>query len=335
MLWWDSEPPQRQELQALAAHGLDPVSEAFLGIAEPDEVQVWTQLGADLWARCNAETEAPAGWLALREALRASEEALRSTPWTRGWSAARAFRSAMKWNEAEAPPDLEPAIGFSLDAARVEDRLRGSDDSLVAWGPGRRPVRARGVARRSEARERFLFARDLYPLLFEAEPARAHARYLSSGDAGTNPIANAFAAEVIAPVEAVREALGKQVWLDDDQLAALARRLRAPTGCVRHQIRNHRLARVDWNMKNALERRRRLAAVIAWFLALAGCGSGAGPADVAPDESDTAVERLSKVDLLWVIDDSTSMCEEQNALVRAAPSFFSRLILVLGEPGPG
>jgi len=78
-------------------------------------------------------------------------------------------------------------------------------------------------------------------------------------------------------------------------------------------------------MKNTSERPIRAAIVVAYFLALAACASGAGPADVAPDESDTATEGVSKVDLLWVIDDSTSMCEEQNALVRAAPAFFSRL----------
>ena len=87
-------------------------------------------------------------------------------------------------------------------------------------------------------------ARDLYFFAFGGPVEEPFARVVSRRVAGSSSIANAFAAELLAPIEAVKELVGTRRSMDTFELGEVAASLQAPTSCVRHQVENHRLASV-------------------------------------------------------------------------------------------
>ena len=138
---------------------------------------------------------------------------------------------------------MPDALGFTPVSALVSGR-RG--DSLVAWTGGHLLIRARPSGDQPRgSRERFLTLRDYFPPLFESTPEASHARFLVEGSTGSNPEANAFAAELLAPVIGLRRRLSGVVRVTEEDLVDLANELEAPYGGVRHQVYNHHLAEID------------------------------------------------------------------------------------------
>jgi hypothetical protein len=89
---------------------------------------------------------------------------------------------------------------------------------------------------------RFQRLRDHHGVFFGGQVGLNSVQIYSPFVAGSSSTANAFAAEGLAPVAAVRAELGPRSILTEDGVVELAERLRAPPQCVRHQIENHRLA---------------------------------------------------------------------------------------------
>ena len=58
-------------------------------------------------------------------------------------------------------------------------------------------------------------------------------------------VATAFAAELLAPVEAIRRAIGDAPVVSNDEIEEIADAVKAPPLCVLRQIQNHQLAAVD------------------------------------------------------------------------------------------
>lgn len=174
----------------------------------------------------------------LRKKLRAKAGSPPPTPWEEGWRQAHDLRELLDiphdrpWHPDR--PDWTPS-DLSLEAVRP-----CGDESVVAWFDGRRAQRAVGSERRG-----FSDVRDTWPVLFGRDGGSGSLA-LSSGLAGPTSIANAFAAELVAPRRAVSEAVGGRKWIDLDDIHEIATELGAPFGCVRHQVENHHLARVEY-----------------------------------------------------------------------------------------
>ena len=91
-------------------------------------------------------------------------------------------------------------------------------------------------------RRKFGNARDLYFLAFGARTDQDYASVVSPRVAGSTSVANAFATELLAPMEAVKSRLARSREVDLFTIAEIASDLDAPFTCVLHQVANHRLA---------------------------------------------------------------------------------------------
>jgi Zn-dependent peptidase ImmA (M78 family) len=68
---------------------------------------------------------------------------------------------------------------------------------------------------------------------------------VSSRIAGSGSVANAFAAEMLAPRDLVKEHLKGVREVDSFAISEIAARFGAPAKCVRHQIENYDLAAIS------------------------------------------------------------------------------------------
>jgi hypothetical protein len=155
-------------------------------------------------------------------------------PWVMGWKAAEALRRAL-----HLPSDH---LGFSPDAVGLvlEDGGRAplACDSVISWSSGRAPIRWLGKDRPSD--NGFARLRDIYAPLFDGPLSGLHVRTFSANFTGIRPIANAFAAELFAPIAAIRPLLPRNRRITSDDLTEIAERLGAPYKCVEHQVENRR-----------------------------------------------------------------------------------------------
>jgi hypothetical protein len=156
--------------------------------------------------------------------------------WALGWQRAALLRDAL------AVADVEPARlcdALTRHDPALDDRASGR--VRVAWVAGGGPARGVPPATTEPAR-RFTAACALYPALFLGQPARPSAIVLQRDvQAGVHSEARAFATELVAPLERVRSLVGGAIE-DGAALARAARALRAPLGCVYHQVRNRLVA---------------------------------------------------------------------------------------------
>jgi len=235
--WWTLDETRRVELARIAAQVTNPVARAGVELADLEGLLAWCRQADEIWSQCTSAGAATAGWDDLRAAVKLPREASRSTaPWHRGWEAARVLRDARGFDHGE-PVDarmLMREVGAKpIDGS--DPRLR----SVVGWSAGRRPVVAQFPGGKS-----FAMARDLYPLLFRGNTSSDFACILSPAIRDQLPVANAFATELIAPIERVRNALGAIDRVDAMTIDEVAAKIGAPYSCVQHQIENHRLAEI-------------------------------------------------------------------------------------------
>ena len=168
----------------------------------------------------------------------------RAQPWLTGWDAAGQLRRAIGLGPREAPKDQFPSIlearcGWpaaqqvyhpatfvtGMDTVHVQRR---SEAPLVVTMVKTQP----GV--------RFRLARCLFYFLFK----RAADGQAAVGDSPLLPElseANAFAAELLAPAEALRGMIPDDGVWTKRQLSAAAHELRVSPMVVRHQVRNRHL----------------------------------------------------------------------------------------------
>jgi hypothetical protein len=150
--------------------------------------------------------------------------------WERGYRLARRLRDYL------GQPDGH-LDGQIIDFESVNEYQNASPsalDGLVL--PNESRVIASSVSKLKPSR-RFDFARALFSLLFNpasyALISKAHTTYQQSS--------RAFAAELLAPSEGLRQRLPANRAIDDEILERLADEFRVSSWVVRHQVENHQL----------------------------------------------------------------------------------------------
>lgn len=163
-------------------------------------------------------------------------------PFRQGWALARRFRESVL--------QVEPGVvGASLDKAIAASSLLEETSTPFTAGGGLhgwvdasaegRALCALGPSP-SAAASRFLRARALGSVLLGRRE-----RLVTDAATRSQRIAHAFAAELLAPAEALRRMLSGEV-VSDREVGAIAKKLDVSQTLVRHQIENRDLATVGW-----------------------------------------------------------------------------------------
>jgi hypothetical protein len=222
----------------------DPAMEVVVGIAEGSAAPTIPERLEQGWAVSTHEPQAvPVSkpWRWLEERLRRSRF---DRPWLTGWSAAEEFRNAVGLGAQEAPGRRLPELlrercGWpeSVQLFSLPDSPTGVDTVYLKRSESMPSVLTTMMFPQAS---RFRLARGLYHFLFvggSGDYAISDSPLLS----GTLSEANAFAAELLAPVERIRANVpASGVWTPK-QRSALARMLGVDQRVILHQIENHDL----------------------------------------------------------------------------------------------
>jgi len=164
-------------------------------------------------------------------------------PWTRGYTVARELRKTLGLGNVPLPSfdTIADALGVSadeLESAIIDQPPTVVFDALVATNSRNSPAFA--VTRRPDTSARFQFCRGLYEFLSTAD----HGPWLVTKAPSDRQRRNrAFAAEFLAPAEAVREKVSGSV-ISGDEVEALATDFGVSSYVITHQLQNHRIATV-------------------------------------------------------------------------------------------
>lgn len=172
-----------------------------------------------------------AAWLALAERIGGSAQSPR--PWLTGWAAARAVRTALALSQETTSREVFERASVRLDDVVTVPSLGSEVDSIHVKEPAGPPTVV--TVRRDPNALRFRAARSLFHGLFGGRE-----RFIAESPLVRSPQANAFAAELLAPVkhlETRRPANGS--WTERD-LSETAKALGASPEVIRHQVENHR-----------------------------------------------------------------------------------------------
>lgn len=166
----------------------------------------------------------------LREAVRdASQRSRSGPPWRWGYAAAERVRPVIGRMSAD-PVELLPSV--------VVDKMDGI--RALAFDPDGNDPRI-AVTAGTEIGRRFARARALFHVLVTGarEP-----RLVSEARTELQMAGRAFAAQLLAPVDRLRERIPADGEIDPDTLDEIASELGVSTEVVRHQVENHGLARI-------------------------------------------------------------------------------------------
>jgi hypothetical protein len=243
-LWWDMRPELRERIRRLPEE-LNLVSQGLLEITALDELDHNLAVASDVWRRVEGTGEAPDEWLQLREDLQALPPARNGTtpPWIVGWHQADNLRSLI----GDTRVALERSdLGTGLPLGEL-DSAAANADSIVAWKGGHAPLRLHTTVAEKRWHRRFANARDLHPVLFASSPGDDYAQVFSPALSRGDSIANAFAAELVAPRRLLAERLAGTKEIGLGAVIDLAVELGAPWRCVLHQIENNQLATIRYH----------------------------------------------------------------------------------------
>jgi hypothetical protein len=240
----DDESITTEDQSALRVLATDPDREIILGIAEGSAADTVPERLSEARAvrQCvpNA-ARVTATWRKLEDRLQGVRL---QKPWLTGWAAAGEFREAVGLGGSDAPgvtfrrlleercgwPEVQQIADLPFAPTGVEAvHLKFANDMPVTMT----------VATQSSAR-RFRLARSLYYFLFMGGTG-SYAVADSAILPGARSEANAFATELLAPVERLRaQAPPHGVWTNE-QRRSIARELGVGHKVIDHQIENHRL----------------------------------------------------------------------------------------------
>ena len=222
-----------------------PDREVILGVAEASAAVSLEDRVAQGFGVADAIPESAAVspmWRSLEDAL---EHSRLDKPWLTGWAAASAFRRAAGLKATTPPrkalsaileercgwPGRAQLFGLPYSPAGVDTvhvRLAGSMPVVL-------------TKTNIGSAQRFRIARSLYHFLFGAAGTGSLAIADSPLIPGRLSEANAFAAELLAPVDVIRaEAPSNGVW-SVEATRAMANKLSVGPSVVKHQIENHDL----------------------------------------------------------------------------------------------
>ena len=176
----------------------------------------------------------PGRWRETRAMLRLLAE---SQPWKTGYAEARFLRNHFG-DSGPIKMGIEDYLGdrlgqFQVDSFEVATRVGG----ITAPGATGAPVFGCSPALREESK-RFLLCRALSDHLVTGLPS-----LVTSGQSEHQQRNRAFAAEFLAPAEALRSSIHGGA-VGEDELGDLAAEYRVSEIVIRHQIQNHRLASI-------------------------------------------------------------------------------------------
>ena len=177
-----------------------------------------------------AAAESGRDWPRVREVVSVK---VTGAPWKRGYDLARRIRSELAAGESR----FEFDGGAGLALGHVEQvmpslRIHG----LVAAG-----TPSCVIAPRAESGTRFLLARALGDYLDRPEPSAAILTSLATDRQAQN---RAFAAELLAPAEALRAALDSANPVEPERVDELAHEFGVSGELIRRQIENHGIASI-------------------------------------------------------------------------------------------
>ena len=169
-------------------------------------------------------------WPAVREALPRLECA---EPWTRGYALARATRERI--GRPDGSIELVEHGPLAIPRRETRPPTRRIHGLVAADTP------ACVTAPRGPTGTRFLMARALGDYLARASPGPG---LLSSLSTDRQAQSRAFAAEFLAPADALRARLAGDSPVEPERADDLAREFGVSSEVIRRQIRNHDLARI-------------------------------------------------------------------------------------------
>jgi hypothetical protein len=243
LFWPDLSQPTLNEIRRLATQQLQELEQDLLQAATLKEAAGYLNEARAILESGAKAGPAAASWRKLWHGVASipADQPRGAPPWKRGWDAARRLRSVLG-TASSSVVEPEPL----WEAVQPQQRALGIQrvDAIVAWESGRQPVRAIPEGG-SALRWRFGLARDLHPVLFGPSPEGRHAVVHSRFIAGSSSLANAFATELLAPFERVRQLIGGRTVIDFDDINEMAQSLNAPFACVAHQIGDRHLARLE------------------------------------------------------------------------------------------
>lgn len=166
----------------------------------------------------------------LRAAIRSESQSL---PWKQGYELASDVRRACDMDGSkpasfEAIFDKELPIADATEAPRNVDALCFLNGSLACYT----------AKKRSDSR-RFIVARTLYDYL----STDAQFSLLTLARTERQQEGRAFAAELLAPAEALRRRIRQEI-VTEDEVVELASEFDVSSFVIEHQIKNHRIAEV-------------------------------------------------------------------------------------------
>jgi hypothetical protein len=164
-------------------------------------------------------------------------------PWRQGYVVARELREVLGLGNMPLPSfgSIADALGVSageIDSAIIDQPPTVVFDALVATNSRNSPAFA--VSRRPETSARFQFCRGLYEFLGTAEQGPWLVTKAPSDRQRRN---RAFAAEFLAPAEAIREQVSGSV-ISGDEVEDLAAGFGVSSYVIAHQLENHRIAAI-------------------------------------------------------------------------------------------
>lgn len=229
------EESTKHELGRLVAEGEDALLDTLVDLGEvlrPEAVLESAGYLEKLFAQNDTAVDE---WRHLRQELRAASE---GPLWTRGWRDAESLRALLGHGQSDR---LDP-VKLPSEPRFTQTDLAGllrARDAVIGWLPGRSPSSV------GTSGNDFQRLRNAWPALYAGSPDQACSFALSPRIAGLTSVANAFAAELIAPHRAIEYELGGRTTVDGDDIAQIASTLDAPWSCVRHQVENRSLARIE------------------------------------------------------------------------------------------
>lgn len=180
---------------------------------------------------------------ALRDQAPAIQTA--ATPWDQGYEFARGLRDQIGLNGHLLATDKELANALSTDEQSLREAIltpvkpQWEFDALVGTASDGNPVFA--TSKRREDSQRFAVCRGLFEYLTRADGERS--ALVSRAFSDRQRANRAFAAEFLAPEKLLRERILFDV-LDGEQIDDLAEEFGVSSMVIRHQVENHRIARI-------------------------------------------------------------------------------------------
>ncbi len=212
--------------------------EDFFSAALPDNLRAHLEWVSEALNKAVRQSGAADALPGLRRHAQSSFSAgYSSAPWNYGYECARSLRKYLGIaGELMTPHDFEEKLGYAsadwivndvvnLDALAVRDSASQAASFILSG--------------RSETSRRFAFARALFEYL-EGDASRALVTRAVTNRQRQN---RAFAAELLAPAESLSGRM-RHGTVSHEQIDDLAEEYKVSPFVIRHQIENHRLARV-------------------------------------------------------------------------------------------